>query len=280
MSNEHDPVALALAEDIGARDVTCEFFVDAAQRGLARIFARQPCVLAGIECAERAFQLVDAAVEVRSLRKNGDALAAGDAVLEARGGVRPLLTAERTALNFIQQLSGVATLTRRFVEAVKPHKARILDTRKTTPGLRALEKAAVVAGGGTNHRAGLFDMAMVKENHYAADPSPANLQAAIRRFRAARPGLRLEIEAQSLEQVRDFLALEGVDVIMLDNMNLADMAEAVRLRGKKAVLLEASGGVSLGTVSSIAATGVDFISVGALTHSAPAADFSLDLSRE
>lgn len=279
MSNAHDPVAHALAEDIGGGDVTCEFFVEASQRGLARIVAKQACVLAGIACGERAFRLVDAATEVRVLRKDGDALPVGDAVLEAHGSVRALLTAERAALNFIQQLSGVATLTRRFVDAVKPYKPRILDTRKTTPGLRALEKAAVLAGGGTNHRFGLFDMAMVKENHYAADPSPAHLQAAIRRFREAKPGLRLEIEAQSLAEVRDFLAMDGVDVIMLDNMSTADMAEAVRLRGEKPVLFEASGGVTLDTVKAIAATGVDFISVGALTHSAPAADFSLDLVR-
>lgn len=274
-----DPVALALAEDIGSGDITCEFFVDASQKGFARIFAKQACIAAGVEEAARAFTLVDAATKVSIVRASGSVLAVGDTALEASGLVRSLLTAERTALNFIQQLSGVATLTNRFVEAVKPHRARILDTRKTTPGLRALEKAAVVAGGGTNHRFGLFDMAMVKENHYAADASPAHLQESIRRFRAARPGVRVEIEAQSLVQVCDFLALEGVDVLMLDNLSLSEMAEAVRLRGDRPVLLEASGGVNLQTVNAIAATGVDFISVGALTHSAPAIDYSLDLVR-
>ena len=279
VASEYDPVAVALAEDIGSGDVTCEFFVDAQQQGEARIFAKQEGVVAGVEVAERVFRLVDEEVSVRIVRPSGTVLAKGDTVIEARGRVRSLLTAERTALNFIQQLSGVATLTRRFVEAVRRYGARILDTRKTTPGLRRLEKAAVVAGGGANHRFGLFDMAMVKENHYASDPDPGRLQAAIRRFRAARLGLRLEIEAQSIEQVRTFLAMEGVDVIMLDNLSVEEMTEAVRLRGSRQVEFEASGGVTLETVAAIAATGVDFISVGALTHSAPALDFSLDLVR-
>jgi len=274
-----DPVALALAEDVGPGDVTCQFFVGEGQRGGARIFAKQPCVLAGVEAAARSFRLVDGATTVRTLRVDGETLAVGDTVLEAEGFVRSLLTAERTALNFIQRLSGVATMTRRYVEAVKPHGARILDTRKTTPGLRLLEKAAVAAGGGTNHRMGLHDMAMVKENHYAADPSLPALRAAIGRFHAARPGLRLEIEAQSLAQVRDFLGLEGVDVIMLDNLSVAEMTEAVRMRAElnPKVQFEASGGLTLATINAVAATGVDFISVGALTHSAPAVDFSLDL---
>ncbi len=278
-TTSHDPVALALAEDVGPGDVTCEFFVGAELRGRARIFAKQACVLAGIEEAARTFRLVDPQTTVRTLRANGDALAVGDAVLEAEGAVRSLLTAERTALNFVQRLSGIATLTRAYVEAVKPHRTRILDTRKTTPGLRLLEKAAVAAGGGTNHRLGLHDMAMVKENHYAADPSLPALRAAIAKFHAARPGMKLEIEAQSLAQVRDFLGLEGVDMIMLDNLSVAEMTEAVRLRAElnPRVLFEASGGITLKTIGAIAATGVDFISAGALTHSAPAVDFSLDL---
>ncbi len=277
MNQPTDPIALALAEDIGTGDVTCEFFVDAHQRGAARLFAKQACVAAGVDVAARAFSLVDADLEVRVVRPSGSMLAVGDTALEVRGRVRSLLTGERTALNFLQRLSGVATLTRRFVDAAKPHKARILDTRKTTPGLRALEKAAVVAGGGTNHRTGLYDMAMVKENHYAADPSMERLRECIARFHRERPGMRLEIEAQSVEQVRDFLTLEGVDVIMLDNLSVAEMTEAVRLRGDRSAKFEASGGVTLATVNAIAATGVDFISVGALTHSAPAVDFSLDL---
>jgi nicotinate-nucleotide pyrophosphorylase (carboxylating) len=253
--------------------------VDAVRGGKARIFAKEPCVLAGVDCAVRAFALVDATLDVRGVRRDGDTLQPGDTVIEISGPVRGILTAERTALNFIQQLSGVATLTRKFVDAVKPHCARILDTRKTTPGLRALEKVAVLAGGGTNHRLGLFDMVMVKDNHLAAGTTLAQLAENVRRFRAEHPGVRVEIEADRLDQVRDFLTLDGVDVILLDNMTTAQLAEAVQLRDGKnrAVLLEASGGVTLATVNAIAATGVDFISVGALTHSAPAVDFSLEL---
>ena len=277
--NSPDPVALALAEDIGGGDLTCRYFVDAARRGMARIFTRQECVVAGAGAAARAFHLVDAALDVRIPCTDGAALKPGDTALESEGSVRGILTAERTALNFIQRLSGIATLTRRFVEAVKPHGAVILDTRKTTPGLRSLEKAAVVAGGGANHRFGLFDMVMVKDNHLASGTTVAQLQEGIRRFREEHPGLRVEIEADRPDQVRDFLSLEGVDVILLDNMTNARIAEAVKLRGNRPVRLEASGGVTLATVNGIAATGVDFISVGALTHSAPAIDFSLELTR-
>ncbi len=279
IQNLPDPVALALAEDIGSGDLTCAFFVDAARSGKARIFAKQPCTLAGSDAAARAFALVDATLEVRTLRKDGDALQPGDTALEISGSVRSILTAERTALNFIQRLSGVATLTRAFADAVQPRRARILDTRKTTPGLRILEKSAVLAGGGTNHRIGLFDMVMVKDNHLAAGTTLTELQENMRRFRAAHPGVRVEIEADRIDQVRDFLTLDGVDVILLDNMTTAQLADAVQLRDaqNRAVLLEASGGVMLATVKAIAATGVDFISVGALTHSAPAVDFSLEL---
>ena len=279
IQNSSDPVALALAEDIGSGDLTCAYFVGAARSGKARIFAKQPCVLAGTDAAARAFALVDSMLDVRPVRRDGEALQAGDTALEITGAVRSILTGERTALNFLQQLSGVATLTRDFVNAVKPHRTRILDTRKTTPGLRALEKSAVAAGGGTNHRIGLFDMVMVKDNHLAAGTTLTQLQEDIRRFRSEHPGVRVEIEADRLDQVRDFLTLDGADVILLDNMTNTQLAEAVKLRdeNRRAMLLEASGGVNLATVNSIAATGVDFISVGAITHSAPAVDFSLEL---
>jgi nicotinate-nucleotide pyrophosphorylase (carboxylating) len=219
---------------------------------------------------------VDSALIPQIFREDGAAVAAGDEVMSIEGPISGLLTAERVALNFVQRLSGVATLTREFVRAVEGTSAKILDTRKTTPGLRALEKAAVRAGGGTNHRLGLFDMVLVKDNHLAADASLGHLRAAIGAFRSAHPGVRVELEADTLEQVRAFLTLEGIDVILLDNMTLADLAEAVRL-GQKRVLFEASGGVTLTTVRAIAETGVDFVSVGALTHSAPAIDFSLEL---
>ena len=272
-----DPIAVALAEDIGAGDVTCECFVAADQRSNARIFSKQESIVAaGIEVGAQVFRVVVPTLEVRIIRESGSALSRGDTVLEISGSTRSILTGERTALNFMQQLSGVATLTRKFVEAVKPHKVVILDTRKTTPGLRSLEKAAVVCGGGTNHRIGLYDMAMVKDNHVATT-NLAQLTANIATYRTRYPGYRLELEAQSLQQVRDFLAMDGIDVIMLDNMSLDEMREAVNLRGTKRVQFEASGGVTLDTVAGIAATGVDFISVGALTHSAPAVDFSLDI---
>ncbi|HEX8313088.1 MAG TPA: carboxylating nicotinate-nucleotide diphosphorylase [Chthoniobacteraceae bacterium] len=271
----HDPIPIALAEDIGPGDLTSQYFVSDRQ-GRGRIFAKEPAVAAGVETAAEVFRRVDPQLEVRIVEADGATLQAGATVLEIDGSVRSILTAERVALNFLQRLSGVATLTRQFVEAVGPHRARILDTRKTTPGLRALEKAAVLAGGGTNHRFGLYDMVMVKDNHLAAEEGTDALQVAIRTFRAAQPGVRVELEADTLDQVRSFLTLDGVDVILLDNMTPAMLTEAVQM-GRGEVQFEASGGVTLETVPVIAATGVDFISVGALTHSARAIDFSLEL---
>ena len=271
----HDPIAVALTEDIGTGDLTSRYFVGAERRS-ARIFAKEPAVAAGLGTCAEVFRRVDPQLEIRIVREDGAAVVKGDTVLEISGAVRSILTAERVALNFIQRLSGTATLTRRFVAAVAGTRARILDTRKTTPGLRALEKAAVVAGGGVNHRFGLYDMVMVKDNHLAADQPADHLPAAIRRFRDEHPGVRVELEADTLDQVRRFLTFTGVDVILLDNMTCAQMSEAVAL-GAGRVQFEASGGVTLATVAAIAATGVDFISVGALTHSAPAIDFSLEL---
>ena len=270
-----DPIDIALAEDIGSGDLTSRYFVG-PQFGRARIFAKEAAVVAGVEVGAEVFRRVDPKLKVRVVRESGGRVAKGATVLEISGPVRSILTGERVALNFIQRLSGVATLTRRFVDAVGKNKTRILDTRKTTPGLRALEKAAVVAGGGVNHRFGLHDMVMVKDNHLLATQRLPALQAAIRKFRREHPGLHVELEADTLRQVRNFLTLEGVDVILLDNMKPAALAAAVRL-GAGRVQFEASGGVTLETVPAIAATGVDFISVGALTHSARAIDFSLEL---
>jgi nicotinate-nucleotide pyrophosphorylase (carboxylating) len=273
--NLHDPIAIALAEDIGSGDLTSRYFVG-PQRGAARIFAKETAVAAGVEVAAEVFRRIDPKLKVRIVRGSGTRLRKGQTVIEIAGAVRSILTAERVALNFIQRLSGVATLTRQFADAVGKYRAEILDTRKTTPGLRALEKAAVVAGGGVNHRFGLYDMVMVKDNHLAAGDALPELRVTIRKFRAEHPGVRVELEADTLRQVRDFLSLDGVDVILLDNMSPARMAEAVRL-GAGRVKFEASGGVTLATVRAIAASGVDFISVGALTHSARAIDFSLEL---
>ena len=274
----HDPIAIALAEDIGPGDATVEFFVDPHRRVSARIFAKETAVMAGAQVAAEVFARVDSAVVVTIERPDGTPVVPGDTVLTMAGKAGSLLTAERVALNFIQRLSGVATLTRYFVDAIAGTPARILDTRKTTPGLRALEKAAVVAGGGHNHRMGLYDMVMVKDNHLLAESHRDVLQAGISRARAARPGMRIELEADTLAQVEAFLTLDGVDVILLDNMTPDQLRAAIALgrAARGGVQFEASGGVSLETVRAIAETGVDRISVGALTHSAPAIDYSLE----
>jgi nicotinate-nucleotide pyrophosphorylase (carboxylating) len=204
-------------------------------------------------------------------------VAAGAFLIRVEGSARSILTAERTALNFLQRLSGVASLTARYVEQVKGTRARILDTRKTTPGYRVLEKQAVADGGGTNHRHGLFDRAMVKDNHLVTEGGTAAIQAAILRLKAEKPEVEVELEADHLDQVRTFLALTGVDHILLDNMAVEELKTAVSMRGdRNCPQFEASGGITMATLREIAETGVDFISVGALTHSAPALDIGLD----
>ena len=268
-------IGLALAEDIGTGDVTARHFIPEHRQASATVVVRQAGVVSGVELAARVFRKVDAALEVLVLLPDGSRVAAGTVVIQVAGSARSILTAERTALNFLQRLSGVATLTARYVDEVKGTRARILDTRKTTPGYRGLEKQAVRDGGGTNHRLGLYDRAMVKDNHLAAEGGLKELQTAILALNAEQ--IQVELEADTLEQFRDFLKLDGVDFILLDNMTLAELREAVILRGdcgKPA--LEASGGVTLATLQEIARTGVDFISVGALTHSAPALDVGLD----
>lgn len=272
----NDPIAIALAEDIGSGDVTCEYFVAGGQRAKARVVAREKAIAAGVETAREVFTRVDPMLSAHALRMSGSNVSPGDAVLEIAGSVKSILTAERVALNFLQRLSGIATLAGKYVEAVEGTRAVILDTRKTTPGLRTLEKAAVVAGGAQNHRFGLYDMVMVKDNHIAAKGDLDFLQHAIDRLKNERPAMRVELEADTIDQVRGFLTLAGVDVILLDNMTEDEIREAVAL-GEGRIKFEASGGVNLDNVRKIAATGVDFISVGALTHSARAIDFSLEL---
>ena len=278
--NNHsaDPIGIALVEDIGSGDITSEAFIPAGLQALGRIVARDRAVVAGTATAVEVFRRVDARLQVDVLQPDGASLTGGETILEIRGAARSILTGERVALNFLQRLSGIATLTRQFVDGVGKAKAQILDTRKTTPGLRALEKAAVLAGGGANHRFGLYDMVLVKDNHLMAAPGFSGLTAAIQRVRSARPDVRIEVEADRLEQVRAFLEIDGIDVILLDNMAPAEMREAVALGKKKGVKFEASGGVTLKNIRQIAATGVDFVSVGALTHSAPAVDLSLELT--
>jgi Nicotinate-nucleotide pyrophosphorylase len=221
---------------------------------------------------------VDPELKISVAVKDGTAVLGGEVILDVQGSTRSILTAERVALNFLQHLSGIATLTRAFVEAVGKNRAKIMDTRKTTPGLRALEKAAVVAGGGVNHRFGLFDMVLVKDNHLLTQSGFAQLSNAIRAAKQRDPSIRVEVEAENLEQVRGLIQIEGIDVILLDNMETAEMREAIALGRRTKIKFEASGGVNLRTVRRIAATGVDFISVGALTHSAPAVNLSLELT--
>jgi nicotinate-nucleotide pyrophosphorylase (carboxylating) len=270
-------IQAALDEDVGAGDWTTLWTVPADRRAEARIIAKAPGVLAGVAVARETFHRVDLDLEIVSALADGATLEAGDAAIVARGSARSILTAERTALNFLQRLCAVATVTRRYVDAVAGTGARVIDTRKTTPGMRALEKAAVVAGGGTNHRHGLFDMVMIKDNHIAAAGGITPAVEAVRRQNRRR--LRVEVETASLQEVEEALAA-GVDRIMFDNMSVELMRQAVamvQVHGDGRPETEASGGITLETIRKYAETGVDFISVGALTHSAPSLDLSLEL---
>lgn len=263
----------ALAEDLGrAGDVTAQACIPADAR-LSAVFAtRKPGVISGLDCVRLAIAELDPAAEVRLLVQDGAAVDAGAKLATVAANARALLSAERTALNLLGRLSGIATLTKSYVDAVAGTGARIVDTRKTTPGLRALEKYAVRCGGGVNHRFGLDDAILIKDNHVAACGSVAD---AVRRAKAAAGHLmKVEVEVDSLDQFDEALA-EAPDVIMLDNFSLADLAEAVR-RGGGRVTLEASGGINLETVRRVAETGVDVISVGALTHSVGVLDIGLD----
>ncbi len=267
---------LALDEDVGPGDRTAEACVDEGARGIARVVAKEPLVVSGVSAAARVFRLIDPGVELEALAGEGDEVAAGAFVLRARGKLRGLLTAERTALNFLQRLSGIATQARRYVRALEGTKTKLLDTRKTTPGLRALEKAAVHAGGGTNHRGALFDGILVKDNHAAAAGS---IGEAVRRARAAASPLMLvEAEVSTPAQIEEALAA-GAQMLLLDNLGDAELAAAVKQIGGR-VPTEASGGVTLERLGRIAATGVDYVSSGALTHSAAAVDLSLLIEPE
>jgi nicotinate-nucleotide pyrophosphorylase (carboxylating) len=275
--DDYDPIAAALREDIGKGDITTDFFVSEGLHASGRIVAHESAVVAGTGTAAQIFRTIDPATDVQIVRPDGEAVAAGDIVIEVRGLARSILKAERVSLNFLQRLCGIATLTRQFVDAVGNHPAKILDTRKTTPGLRALEKAAVVAGGGVNHRSGLFDMVLVKDNHLAALGGLAGFADQIRTLRKERPDVRIEVEADDLEQARAFVEIDGIDVILLDNMEPAQIREALALR-RNSMKFEASGGITLKNVRRIAATGVDYISIGALTNSARAVDLGLEMT--
>ena len=275
-ADAHALIAAALAEDVGEGDFTTLWTVPAERRAEARIVAKASGVIAGSEVAAEVFRRVDPSLEVEVTAPDGTAVEPGELAMTVRGSARSILTAERTALNFMQRLSGVATMTRRYVRAVEGTGARVIDTRKTTPGMRRLEKAAVLAGGGANHRVGLHDMVMIKDNHIAAAGGITAAVEAVRRENGR--GLRVEVETAGLEEVREALAAR-VDRIMFDNMTPALMREAVALvrAAEPRPETEASGGITLDTIREYAATGVDFVSVGALTHSAPALDLSLQL---
>jgi nicotinate-nucleotide pyrophosphorylase (carboxylating) len=270
-------VATWLAEDIGRGDVTTSSVIPADVSGGAQIEAREPCFVAGVAAAALCFELTaerfEGTLEFKEIVGDGGRADAGDVIARIEGPLAPILTAERTALNLLARLCGVATITRRYVDAIDGTKARITDTRKTTPGLRGLQKYAVTVGGGSNHRFGLDDGILIKDNHLVA---AGGVTDALRLARSSSPhGLRIEVEVSTPEELGEALD-EGAEAILLDNMTPKTVAEAVRITAGRA-LLEVSGGINLDTVRSYAMTGVDLISVGALTHSAPSIDLALEL---
>jgi nicotinate-nucleotide pyrophosphorylase (carboxylating) len=267
-------IRTALAEDIGQGDITTLAIVNKNKNRQAQIIAKQQGILAGIEIAKKTFSYLDKDIQFDSHFKDGDKIKINDSVLKIIGTISSILKVERTALNLLAHLSGISTLTAKYVEMVKGTKAKITDTRKTTPLIRDLEKGAVRAGGGLNHRMGLYDMVLIKENHIKAAGS---IQKAVDRCKQYldenKLDLKIEVETTNLNQVREAIA-GNIDQIMLDNMDLNTMKEAVLLISGT-MIVEASGGISLKNIRSVAETGVDLISIGALTHSAPAFDFSL-----
>jgi len=269
-------VQAALAEDVGPGDVTTVATVPEHATAQALMVAREPLTVAGLAFAEHAFKELSPAVQIERVAKDGQQVVAGATLLKLNGPTRAILTAERVALNFVQRLSGVATTTAKFVDAIKGTSAKILDTRKTTPGWRRFEKYAVACGGGTNHRVGLFDAILIKDNHLAMlrHEPPSAIEAAVRRAREKYPNLQVEVEADTAEQVQQAL-LAGADTILLDNMDPQQMRTAVGWVAGRAKT-EASGGINLTNVRAVAETGVDFISIGAITHSARAVDIGLD----
>lgn len=271
-------VQIALAEDVGSGDITNEALIDEHATAHGILLAKSRGVVAGTALAGLVFGQVDPTISCDWTVVEGALVEAGTVMAHLHGTVRGLLTAERTALNFIQRTSGIATLTRSYVDAIAGTSATILDTRKTIPGWRALDKYAVTVGGGTNHRMGLYDMVMIKDNHIAAHGSISTAVAVVRRKLEewGQKEIRVEVETKNLAEVSEALSIGGVDRIMFDNFSVATMREAVVLVGT-ACETEASGGITLETIREVAETGVRFISVGALTHSAVAMDISLDL---
>ena len=272
-------IALALAEDLSSvGDLTCAALIRPDEQAAVQVVARKDGILSGSPIGRRVFARLDPSVRWKTHQRDGEHVTAGSAVATVIGPLRSLLIGERTMLNFMTHLSGIATLTRRFVDAVRGTRAEILDTRKTLPGWRLLEKYAVRCGGGTNHRMGLYDGVLIKDNHLAAWTESDSIAAAVETARQRSPaGISIEVEVETLDQLTDALR-GGPDIVLLDNMDVATLRQAVNMRDHTAprVLLEASGGVTLETVAAIAQTGVERISVGGLTHSAPALDLAFD----
>lgn len=276
-------IDLALSEDLSDRgDLTSQLFIPEKHQSTALIVSREPIVLAGSYIAQATFLAVDPDLQIQVLHGDGSSIPKSGTLMSIHGSTRSILTAERTALNFLQRLCGIATIAHTYVDAVKGSQAQILDTRKTTPAWRQLEKSAVKAGGGRNHRIGLYDAVMVKDNHLVAGHAVEDISAAIIRTREQFPAITIELEVDTLEQLELYLTIKGIDVILLDNMKPALLSQAVALKNQTRpdVKLEASGGITLDTISAIAHTGVDFISIGALTHSVRSVDLSLELQPE
>ncbi len=265
---------LAFAEDIGIGDITTESTVPTEQQAIGTVHAKSEGVVAGLPVAERVFKKLDPNLTFREFVSDGDSIISGDAIAEIQGGAKTILIGERTALNFLQRLSGVATLTSQFVKAVAEYDVKIVDTRKTTPGWRSLQKYAVRVGGGNNHRFGLYDGVLIKDNHIVAAGGISN---AVQRARQVAPHTaKIEVEVETIEQVNEALGV-GADILLLDNMSIETMQQVVKEIGDQAVT-EASGGITLERVQAVASTGVNLISVGALTHSAMPLDISLTLT--
>ena len=259
----------ALEEDIKSGDITTESIVSEGIKVISSVIVKEPCVVCGLNAAEEVFRQLDNSVVFRYVKKDGDSAAAGDVIAAVEGEARPILTGERTALNFLQRLSGIATKTRRMVDIVEGTKTEILDTRKTTPGLRVLEKYAVRCGGGKNHRMGLYDQVLIKDNHIT-------MHGIVNAVKLARKtGKRIEVEAKNIDQVKEAVDA-GADIIMLDNMSLDEMRKAVKSIGSKAVI-EVSGGVDEKKLRHLTVLGVDWISVGSLTHSVKSVDISMEM---
>jgi nicotinate-nucleotide pyrophosphorylase (carboxylating) len=270
----HDLLEMALREDIGIGDITSDSVVPAHVVAVATILSKGDGIVAGLDVAEEILRMIDPGISFERLVSDGDQVHPGQNIAIGEGSARSILTAERTVLNFLQRLSGIATMTSRYVEAASDYHATIIDTRKTTPGWRALEKYAVRVGGGRNHRFGLYDAVLIKDNHIAA---VGGIMEAVKRAREQIPHtMTIEVEAESMAEVREAIE-SGADIILLDNMDVDMMSEAVRLIDGKA-LVEASGGIKFEDIPAVAATGVDLISIGALTHSAESLDISMSMT--